>query len=147
MRYQLTPASADDQEWIEQLRRAVYRDLFFATWGAWDEARHLRHCAECWERGGIFLIETDGSRVGMIQLFERPDTIEIGEIQIEPRHQSCGIGTHLLRDTVARAHTQRKTVSLSTGLKNQRAFDFYRHLGFRHVGQTDTHNQLESEPQ
>ena len=145
MRYQLTPAGAHDQEWLEQLRRAVYRELFFATWGAWDEARHLRHCAECWERGEIFLIEVDGSRVGMIQLFEHTDTIEVGEIQIEPRHQNRGIGTRLLRDTVARAHAQRKTVALSTGLKNQRAFELYRRLGFRHVGQTDTHYLLESE--
>jgi ribosomal protein S18 acetylase RimI-like enzyme len=147
MGYQLTPASTHDQEWLQQLCRSVYGDLFFATWGAWDEARHLRHCAECWERRGIFVIEVDGSRVGMIQLFDRADTIEVGEIQIEPRHQNRGIGTHLLRDTTARAHTQRKTVSLSTGLKNQRAFDLYRRLGFRHVGQTDTHNQLASEPQ
>ena len=71
-------------------------ELFFATWGRWDEGRHLRHCAECWERGGIFCIQVDGVRVGMIQLFDQPDAIEVGEIQIQPSHQGRGIGTRLM---------------------------------------------------
>ena len=145
MAYQLIPATSEDQAWLEQLRRAVYQELFFATWGGWDEARHLRHCGECWERGGIYCVEVDGMRVGMIQLFERDDAIEVGEIQIQPTHQGHGIGTRLLLDTIARAHARRKKVSLSTALKNQRAFDLYRRLGFRHIAHTDTHNHMECE--
>ncbi len=83
--YRLVPATPGDKAWLEQLRRSVYRDLFFATWGGWDEARHQRHCAECWDAGQIFLIETDGDRVGMIQIHVRPEVIEIGEMQIGPR--------------------------------------------------------------
>jgi ribosomal protein S18 acetylase RimI-like enzyme len=83
----------------------------------------------------------------MIQLFERPDVIEVGEIQIQPTHQGRGIGTRLLLDTIARAGAQRKKVSLATGLKNHRAFALYQRLGFRHVAQTDTHNHMESEPE
>lgn len=30
--YRLVPATESDQAWLEQLRRSVYRDLFFATW-------------------------------------------------------------------------------------------------------------------
>ena len=97
MAYQLVSAVPEDEAWLEQLRRAVYQELFLATWGGWDEARHLRHCAECWERGGISRIEIDGVRVGMIQLFDHPDGIEIGEIQIQPSYQNRGIGARLLR--------------------------------------------------
>lgn len=46
MAYQLVLAVREDEAWLEQLRRAVYQELFLATWGGWDEARHLRHCAE-----------------------------------------------------------------------------------------------------
>jgi ribosomal protein S18 acetylase RimI-like enzyme len=146
MRYRLIPAAAKDQAWLEQLRRSVYQDLFFATWGDWDEARHLRHCAECWARGEISLIEVNGSPIGMIQLFELTDSIEVGEIQISPQHQNEGIGTQLLRDTIDRAQTQSKKVVLATGLQNNRAFQLYLRLGFRHVRQTDTHNHMEYEP-
>ena len=143
MSYRLIPAVVEDQSWLEQLRRAVYRDLFFATWGHWDETRHLRHCSECWKDGGILCVEVDGQRIGMIQLFDHPTSIEIGEIQIAPPHQGRGIGTALLRHTVSGAHAKGKKVSLSTGLKNQRAIALYERLGFQHVGKTDTHELME----
>jgi ribosomal protein S18 acetylase RimI-like enzyme len=145
MHYQLVPTTPKDQPWLEELRRAVYQDLFVATWGSWDEARHLRHCTECWNRGEIYAIELEVFRVGMIQLFEHADSLEVGEIQIQPSYQGRGIGTRLLRDTIARAHAQGKTVSLSTGLQNHRAIELYRRLGFRCVEPTETHYRMEYE--
>ena len=95
-----------------------------------------------WGRGGISRIEIDGARVGMIQLFDRPDSLEIGEIQIQPGYQNRGIGTDLLRDTVARARAQHKKVSLSVALKNERAYRLYERLGFQKVAQSETHNLM-----
>ena len=40
-------------------------------WGAWDEARHQRHFAECIELGEINIIELNGERAGIIQIFDR----------------------------------------------------------------------------
>ena len=145
MPYRLIPATTEDGPWLEALRRAVYQDLFVATWGGWDEARHQRHWAACWERGGICTIEVDGTRVGMIQLVEQDDAVEVKEIQIHPAHQGGGIGTRVLRDVVDRAHAQHKKVSLSTGLRNHRAVKLYRRLGFVHVAQTETHYCMESD--
>jgi ribosomal protein S18 acetylase RimI-like enzyme len=147
MGYQLVPVVPKDEAWLEQLRRSVYRELFFATWGSWDEARHLRHCAECWERGGISSVEIDSVRVGMIQLFDHPDGVEIGELQIQPSYQNRGIGTRLLRDTIDRAHEQHKKISLSVALKNERAYRLYERLGFQKVAQNDTHNLIAYAPQ
>jgi ribosomal protein S18 acetylase RimI-like enzyme len=141
--YRLVAATENDRQWLEQLRRSVYRDLFFATWGDWDEARHMRHCSECWDQGNIFCVEVGGVRVGMIQLFDRPDAIEVGEIQITPSYQGRGIGSTLLRDTVRKAQAIGKKVSLATGAKNHRAFSLYRRLGFDHSGQTATHDLFE----
>jgi ribosomal protein S18 acetylase RimI-like enzyme len=146
MRYEMIPVIEADRAWLEQLRRSVYRDLFFATWSNWDEARHLRHCDQCWAIGSIRAVEVEGTRVGMLQLLESRDAVEVGEIQIAPEHQNKGIGTLLMRDIVARAHAERKRVVLSTGLKNWRALQLYRRLGFRQVGQTETHSLLECAP-
>ena len=146
MLYQLVPVVPEDEGWLEQLRRAVYQELFFATWGHWDEDRHVRHCAECWQRGGIFCIEVDGERVGMIQLFENQDSIEVSEIQIEPNRQNQKIGSRVLLDTIARAHEQRKKVLLSVALKNDRAYRLYERLGFQKVGQNETHNLMACKP-
>jgi ribosomal protein S18 acetylase RimI-like enzyme len=116
------------------------------TFGGWDEARHARQFRACRQQGGISIIETDGLRVGMIQLFERPDGLEVGEIQILPSHQNLGIGSQVLRDTIVRAHAQKKKVLLSVGLKNARAFRLYQRLGFQQVASDATHNHMSCDP-
>ena len=52
MAYQLVPASIEDEVWLERLPRDVYQELFMATFGGWDEARHERQFGECLNRGG-----------------------------------------------------------------------------------------------
>ncbi len=146
MEIRLKTALATDERWLDQLRRGVYQELFRATWGGWDEARHMRQFAKCWKLGNISLIEVDGVRVGMIQLFDSPDSVEVGEIQIELSHQNRGIGAALLRDVTTRAHRQRKTVLLSVGLQNHGALRLYQRLGFRLVEKTETHHHLTYAP-
>jgi ribosomal protein S18 acetylase RimI-like enzyme len=139
-------ASEQDEQWLEDLRRQVYRELLEATFGGWDEERHLRQFTECLKRGEISLVEVDGVRVGMIQLLALPEGVEVGEIQILPSHQKLGIGSELLRDVVARSHMQGKKVLLSVALKNERAFRLYERLGFRHVGTSETHHHMAFDP-
>lgn len=142
MPYRLVSASIEDEAWLEQLRRDVYQELFVATFGCWDEARHARQFSECLKRGGISIIEVDGTRVGMIQLFDQPNAVEVCEIQIKPSHQNQGIGSRVLKDTIARAHERRKKVLLYVALKNERAYQLYRRLGFQRVAHNDTHNLM-----
>ena len=146
MRYRLVRAVVRDQRWLDQLRRSVYRDLFIAAFGRWDEARHARDTSECWDRGQISIIEVHGERVGMIQILDQTGFVEIGEFQIQPSHQSRGIGSRILSDVVDQAHKRGKRVTLSVNLKNERANEFFRRCGFQHVAQTETHNQLQCEP-
>jgi ribosomal protein S18 acetylase RimI-like enzyme len=147
MAYQLIPASIEDQAWLERLRRDVYQELFEVTFGGWDDARHARQFSECWKRGGISIIEVEGTPVGMIQLFDQLDGVEVGEIQIQPSQQNRGIGSRVLRDLIARVHQQQKKVSLSVALKNERAYQLYQRLGFQKVGHNATHNHMACDPQ
>jgi len=146
MRYRLIRAVVRDQRWLDQLRRSVYRDLFMASFGRWDEARHVRDTNECWDRGEVSLIEADGARVGMIQILDQTGFVEIGELQIHPAHQGRGIGSRILSDVVDQAHKRGKTVVLSVALHNERAHEFFRRCGFQHVEQTETHHRLQCEP-
>ena len=143
MDYLLRPASDTDKQWLNSLRRDAYRDLFVATWGRWDEARHLRHFAKSWQAGHISVILVDAAPVGMIQLLESDHEIEIAEIQILPDRQNRGLGSQVLKDLMALASEQSKRVSLYLGLKNRRAFRFYQRLGFKEVGRSDTHIFME----
>jgi GNAT superfamily N-acetyltransferase len=125
--------------WLDSLRREAYRELFDATWGGWNEARHQRHFTEFWDAGSISLVSVDGKPVGVIQLFDSEEIIEIGEIQVLPVHQGHGIGTRILSDVIQRAKIGRKRASLCLGLKNHRAFQLYERLGFQETGRSDTH--------
>jgi ribosomal protein S18 acetylase RimI-like enzyme len=145
-RYRLVPALKADETWLGELRRSVYQELFQATFGGWDEARHIRHSKACWESGHIFIIWIDTVPVGMVQIIEETDFVDIGEIQIQPSHQNFGIGSRILIDATERAHYLGKSVRLSTGLKNERAHKLYRRLGFRCTGQSDTHYHFSHDP-
>jgi ribosomal protein S18 acetylase RimI-like enzyme len=142
----LIAASPEDEAWLENLRRNVYQELFYATWGGWDEARHQRHFAECIALGHIFIIEVDRTPVGMIQILEDATALEVGEIQIQPATQNHGVGTAVLKDVIARAHEGGKSVRLSLGLKNAGAYRLYERLGFHRVDETATHYHMACKP-
>ena len=146
MRYRLRDATSADRAWLEALRRSAYADLFDATWGGWDEARHSRQFSESVERGNISIIEVDGQRLGMVQLFEEAGALEVGEIQIHPRHQSRGLGTSVLLDVVSNARSRGCDVRLSVGLNNEKAIRLYARLGFFSVGRSDTHIHMKYGP-
>jgi ribosomal protein S18 acetylase RimI-like enzyme len=147
MRYRLLRVAPHDQRWLDRLRRSVYRDLFVATFGHWDEARHVRHTSECWDRGHISIIQVDGERVGMIQILDQAGSVEIGELQIQPSQQNRGIGGRILSDVINQAHKRGKSVVVSVALKNDHAYRFYERHGFHPVAQTETHCRLQCEPQ
>lgn len=138
-------ASPGDEAWLEGLRRRAYADLFHATWGGWDEERHSRQFSECMKRGRISIIEVGGERVGMVQVFEESDAVEIGEIQVDQRHQSRGVGTSVLLDVISNASARGRDVRLSVGLKNREAIRLYERLGFVSVGQSETHCHMRYE--
>ena len=146
MTIQLQPSTPEDESWLEELRRAAYSDLFIATWGGWDEARHQRHWTSCVEEGRISIIRQDGTSVGMVQIFDEGNSVEVAEIQILPEFQDRGIGTHVLRDILKMAHSSRKSVTLSTGRMNARAIRLYQRLGFELVEETDAKSYFKLHP-
>ena len=137
--YVLRPAIDADKAWLDAVRREAYRDLFDATWGGWDEARHQRHFSEFWEAGSISIVSVDGQPVGVFQLFDSEDVVEIGEIQMLRKCQNGGIGTRILSNVVECAKRKGKRASLHLGLKNQGAFRLYERLGFEETARSDTH--------
>ena len=145
VRYQIRDATSADEDWLEVLRRRVYADLFEATWGGWDEARHARQFSESMKRGRISIIEVEGEKVGMLQLAETNDALEVREIQIDPRHQNRGVGSSVLRDVISGARAHGRDVRLSVGLKNEAAIRLYERLGFLSAGRSETHLHMRYE--
>ena len=139
MHYAIRKATNDDTNWLDDLRRQAYLNLFIETWGAWDEDRHTRHFAGFLQQGSISIIEVDLKSAGMIQVFETESEIELSEIQILPSHQSKGLGTAIIKDLVQKASSANKRILLSLGLKNTGAFALYSRLGFIEYDRSESH--------
>ncbi len=139
MNYTLSVATPADHDWLENLRRLAYLDLYIATWGAWDEDRHQRHFASFLAKGHISIVLCAQTAIGMIQVTEAPDRVTVEEIQLLPEYQGRGWGTTLLKHTIAKAHEVKKDVYLSLGLQNTNAYRLYSRLGFEEYQSTATH--------
>ena len=139
VQFRLIPATPEDRDWLDKLRRLAYHDLFIKTWGAWSDARHQRHFDITWTRENISIIEAGGQRAGMIQLIESPDRIELSEIQILPAIQGQGLGTAVILQVIQHAAQQKKELCLCVGLQNTGAFNLYSRLGFTAYDRSDTH--------
>ncbi|MHC4894671.1 MAG: GNAT family N-acetyltransferase [Planctomycetota bacterium] len=140
------PARFADRFWLDDLRRAAYRDLFDATWGGWDEARHRRHFASCWGRGGIELLLIEGQPIGMLQVASGDGHLELSELQILPAHQSRGWGARVVRGLMAAAAQAGLGIELGTGLRNTGAQRLYARLGFRETSRSGTRVHMRWSP-
>ncbi len=143
MNYALRPATESDKQWLDTLRREAYRELFTATWGGWDEARHVRHFAESWGTGNISVVLVNDTPAGMMQVLESDEAIEIAEIQVLPSRQNLGLGSQLLVDVIASASRQGKPLRLHLGRQNHSALRLYERNGFTELGRSDTHIFME----
>lgn len=141
--YDLRNSLETDNVWLDSLRREAYKNLFFETWGDWDEDRHTRHFTSCLSEGHIQIIEINQLHVGMIQLFDLDDAIEISEIQISASYQGKGLASQIIRDILRKAKNLNKKVTLSAGLKNIGAIKLYKKLGFKEVNRTETKIYME----
>ncbi len=135
-----------DGFWLDDLRRAVCRDLFDATWEAWDEARHRKHLAACYQRGHLELLVLAGEPIGVLQVELRPRELELVELQNHPEHPSHRRGSRVIRELLEEARRDGLGVLLGTGLYKLGAQQLDLRLGFRETSRSATHLHLEWRP-
>ncbi|MHC4378420.1 MAG: GNAT family N-acetyltransferase [Planctomycetota bacterium] len=140
------PGRFADRFWLDDLRRAAYRDLFDAISGGCDEARHRRHFASCWGRGGIELLLLEGQPIGMLQAASGDGRLELSELQIHPAHQNRGWGARAVRGLMAAAAQAGLDIELGTGLHNTGAQRLYARLDFRETSRSETHVHMRWSP-
>ena len=94
------------------------------------------------DKDGFFVAEVNGKPVGFvgcdtnwISIFEKDVVGEIHEIFVHPDWQGKGIGKTLLLKALSYIKSKnRKLAGLWVGIKNEKAKQFYRKMGFIEVG-------------
>ena len=84
----------------------------------------------------------DGHAIGYLGVSERESATFIDQIEIVPNYQGQGIGTALINNVLARG----RPVDLGVLKVNDDARRLYERLGFRVIGETETHYNMRAEP-
>lgn len=122
----LRPATTADLPFLENLRRETMRRIV-ENHRPWNEAeqreRVLVHfdCAQ--------IIRSGDRDVGLWKVVQRTEEILLCQVQIDPGHQKCGLGTRLIRELQAEANRLGIPITLHVYRSNP-ALTLYRRLGF-----------------
>lgn len=138
----LTPANDDDTEFARNAHHRAYRGVVVDQFGEWDEARQDKFFELSWANPGFEIAHYDGQPCGYLRIENLPDQVRAHELTILPEFQGRGIGTTLLHEIQGRA-TQRGVPIRLQVLKANRAAELYERVGFKPVGETDTHTVME----
>lgn len=144
MRASLRPATPCDLDFLWQLHRATMREYVDRTWG-WNEGDQAAMFREGFEPTRTQIIELDGEAIGSWTIVREPDRIRLQRIEIDPPHQSRGIGTELVRQLSRQADSDGIPIELQV-LKVNPARQLYERLGFCVVEDTPTHYQMRRAP-
>jgi ribosomal protein S18 acetylase RimI-like enzyme len=128
----------DDREWMFDLIIKTMSKYIAQTFGQWDEVFHKSQFDKKFQPSAWQVIVFQSEDIGILQTEDRPDTLWISNIQIDPRFQSKGIGSKVIRSLVDKAQRGGKSVTLRV-FKVNPARALYERLGFRISGENETH--------
>ena len=87
-----------------------------------------------------------GIDVGILAVVRQPDCVKVNQIFIVPEYQSRGIGAACIMRIIEDTAVSKLPVQLQVLKVNSRAVTFYQRLGFRSIGESDTHVLMERLP-
>jgi ribosomal protein S18 acetylase RimI-like enzyme len=139
--YALRPATRAESDALFAIHREALGVYVEQTWGPWDDARQRDYWGEHWPSTRQVIL-VDDELAGFLDVEPRAGAVHVGNIELSPAVQGRGIGTAILRAVQADAKAENKSVGLQV-LKVNPARRLYVRLGFKDVGETETHFQME----
>lgn len=138
LRIQTRPATLADTPVAWLIKRASHQDAVERQFGAWDDELQEKLFTQEWNPRQSQMITCDGTVCGWWSLVDQDDAVSIAFIGLLPRYCGQGTGSRLVRK--AQEHAAQRGVPLRlTVLKQNRAAELYRRLGFAQTGQSETH--------
>lgn len=138
----LRSSTSADSEFVYQTKKAALGKYIAETWG-WDEQFQREYDTKDFDPSVIQIVTLQDEDIGWVVFTRSDDQIQINELYILPEYQRRGIGSHLVSKLLEEAREKHVPVRLGV-LKVNRARRFYEKLGFRVVGETETHYQMEA---
>lgn len=114
--------------------------------GEWNSATQ-RSKFDARTETDVRLVLAGGEPVGAVYLEDKPDgALDISLIEIDPAHQNQGLGGATIQRLAAEAAAADRAVTLGVRKLNPAAKRLYERLGFRVIGDDETHFRMRREP-
>lgn len=127
--FETRPARPEDHETARAIHHSAYRALVERNW-SWDEAAQDRMFESEYETLRATIVLVGGIPVGTFQVEHRDRELWLLDIAISKEHQGRGLGSAVIRQVIADAHSRGETVKLGVLDVNEAAQRLYRRLGF-----------------
>jgi GNAT superfamily N-acetyltransferase len=142
LRVKLRKATANDSEFAYRTKKEALGKYVEQVWG-WDDEEQRRLHDQRFTPENFRVIQASGIDSGILAPARKTDCLRLNQLFILPEYQGRGIGTlcmmHVLKDAAA----YKLPVRLRVLKVNSRAAAFYKRLGFRIIGESDTHMLME----
>jgi ribosomal protein S18 acetylase RimI-like enzyme len=139
----LRSATDQDSAFVFLVKKAALGRYIEQTWG-WDEEFQLQFHEKDYDPSETNIIVESGRDVGWMVVTEGEQEFLLQEIYLHPDHHGQGIGSYLVRQLLAKADREHKTVKLTVLKVNTRARQLYERLGFKKTGETEHHHVMQA---
>jgi ribosomal protein S18 acetylase RimI-like enzyme len=143
---ELRQATLKDSEFAFQTKKAAFKGYVDQVWG-WDENEQRQLHERRFVAQDFNVIQESGIDVGVLATVRQPDCLKVNQLYILPEHQGKGLGAECMLRIMEKADHESLPVRLQVLKVNTRAISFYQRLGFKFVGETSTHIQMEIQEQ
>lgn len=140
--YELREVTQQDYNFIYHVKTTTLKPHIELVWG-WDEAVQTKYLEESFGLETQLIISYEDKEIGILELNELNQRIDVVELEILPEYQRKGIGTNILKDIIQEYKGKGKNVGIGCFKINADAKRLYERLGFILIKETPTHYVLE----
>jgi ribosomal protein S18 acetylase RimI-like enzyme len=138
----LRKATADDSQFAYRTKKAAFKKYVEKVWG-WDEEEQRQLHERRFASQDFQVIQVSGIDVGILAMVRQPDGVKVNQMYILPEYQNRGIGAACMMRIIEDATALKLPVRLQVLKVNSRAVKFYQRMGFKIIGESETHVLME----
>lgn len=138
MDLKFTPAIETDRAFFIEVHHTAYRPVIEKMFG-WDKPLQDSFANKAFDEGGMNIIWRNNQKIGVVGYEEHEKFLWLKEVFLLPEHQGQGIGSHIIKDAIAKATSSGKELRLQTLKENTGAKKLYERHGLVVTEATDIH--------
>lgn len=135
-------ARKSDSEFAYRVKKLAFGKYVDQVWG-WDETEQQHLHQRRFAAQEFSVIQWSGIDVGVVAIVREPDCLKLNQLFILPDYQGKGIGKACMQRIIDRAGASGSPIKLQVLKVNNKALAFFQRLGFKKIGQSDTHILME----